>query len=478
MRDALISVLLIGGCLAAAAPALPQVSDADASAAVAATPQGDRSPEEVRSAEEILGFWRGLHDATLDRLLDEMLRADLDVRAAEARLRGARSARRAAELELLPTGAVGGGYTRQRLSPASFPNGSGSFPDQDIWDVGFDATWELDLFGRLRRNVEAQRAVVAATGAALSDVQVSLAAELARAYFELRGTQEQLAVAERNTENQRRTLELTRQRLDAGRGTAFDTERAAAQLGFTAASIPSLEAGVAAAGYRIGVLVGRSPETVADDLRAPAALPAPPAGLAIGDPEAVIRRRPDVTAAEHQLLAEMALVGAAKAEGRPRLTVGASAGYTATALDAFGERGAFRYFLQSGISWPVFGLGRVKAGVAVARAQEEQARAAYEQVRLRAREEIGAALARYRAAGTRVERIGDAASSSTRAAELARLRFSDGLGDLLDVLDAERTQLEAERALVQARTEAATAYAVLYKALGGALSPPSQPSAP
>lgn len=468
MRDAVIRALLAVCCLAAAAPALPQGSDRTASASVAPAPQGELPPAEARSAETILEFWKQLHDATLDRLLDEMLRADLDIRAAEARLAGARSARRAAELELRPTGGLAGGYTRQRLSPASFPNGTGSFPDQDIWDVGLDAVWEIDLSGRLRHDLEAQRAIVAAGGADLRHVQVSLAAELARAYFELRGAQEQMAVAERNTENQRRTLDLTQRRLDAGRGTAFDTERAAAQLGFTAATMPVIEAAVASAQYRIAVLVGGTPDTLADDLKTAAPLPLPPPVAAVGDPEELIRVRPDVAAAESQALADAAFVAAARSEGHPRLTLGASAGYTATALDAIGEHGTFRYFLNTGISWPAFGLSRVKAGVAIARSQEEQSRAAAGQARLRAREEIEGALVRYRAAGTRVERIRDAAASSTHAAELARVRFSDGLGDLLDVLDAERTQLEAERALVQARTEEATTYAALYKAIGGA----------
>ncbi len=471
MRDAVTSVVLAACCWSAATPALPQEKEISAAApapTATSAPTAAAAADEGATVDSILSFWRELHDATLDRLMGEMLRANLDVRSAEARLSGARSARRAAELELLPTGEVAGDYTRQRLSPASFPGATGSFPDQDIWDVGLGVSWELDLSGRLRRNVAAQRAIVAATDAGLRDVRVSLSAELARTYFELLGAADQLRVAERNTENQRRTLDLTRQRLDAGRGTAFDTERAQAQLSFTSASIPALAAAVEAAGYRIGVLVGRQPETVAAELKSPGDLPTPPAAGALGDLEALIGHRPDVAAAARQALAQAALVDAARAEGRPRLTLGASAGYSATSLGAIGERGTFRYFLQSGVSWPAFGLARVNAGVAIARAQEEQARAAYDQALLRAREEIGAALARYRAARARVERIQEAASSSTRAAELARLRFSDGLGDLLDVLDAERTQLEAESQLAQARTTAATSYAALFRALGGA----------
>jgi NodT family efflux transporter outer membrane factor (OMF) lipoprotein len=465
MRDAVISVVLTACCCLAAAPALPQERDAS----VAASSTTATAPAEAPGVESILSFWRELHDATLDRLMDEVLRANLDVRSAEARLAGARSARHAAELELLPTGSVDGDYTRQRLSPASFPGATGVFPDQSIWDIGFGVSWELDATGRLRRSLDAQRALEAATDAGLNDVRVSLAAELATTYFELLGAADQLQVAERNTENQRRTLDLTQQRLDAGRGTAFDTERAHAQLSFTSASMPALEAAVDAARYRIGVLVGRAPEAVAGELKTLGDLPTPPPAAAIGDPEMLLRQRPDVAAAEHQLLAETALLGAAKAERRPRLTLGASAGYSAVSLDAIGERGTFRYVLQSAISWPAFGLSRLNAGVAVARAQEAQARSAYDQAMLRAREEVDTALSRYRAARVRVERIQEAASSSTRAAELARLRFSDGLGDLLDVLDAERTQLEAESQLVQARTAAATSYAALFRALGGAL---------
>jgi outer membrane protein TolC len=208
-------------------------------------------------------YWRRLGDTTLIRLIEEAVGSNLDVRAAQARVRAARAARTRAVLDLTPDAFVSGGYTRRRLAGATFPGLSGRLPDEDIWDAGFDAAWEVDLFGRLRHNVRAQDALVAASREDLRGVLVSLSAELARSYFELRGAQDQLAVAVRNAENQRRTLELTQERLEAGRGTAFDTERATAQLNVTLASIPAREAQVAAAQYRIGVLVGRSPAAVA-----------------------------------------------------------------------------------------------------------------------------------------------------------------------------------------------------------------------
>jgi multidrug efflux system outer membrane protein len=414
-------------------------------------------------------YWRALGDTTLDRLIAEALQTNLDVQAAMARVRGARAARTESALDLAPTITAAGGYTRQRLSSATFPIGSGTFPDQDIWDAGFDASWELDLFGRVRRGVQAQSALVGSASEDLRDVRVVLTAELARTYFELRGAQERLTVARRNGENQRRTLQVTQQRLDAGRGTAFDTERARTQLGFTLASIPSLEAQVASAQYAIGVLVGRPPATVAAELRTVVAVPSLPADVTVPSPDSLIRHRPDVASAERQVAAGRALVGAAKADYLPRITVGGSAGYSAATFGSIGDDGTFRYAVGPVVSWPALNLGRVKARVDATRARADEAEARYSQTVLRAQQEVETGLSRYRTSRARVERIGDAAAASARAADLARLRFEGGVADFLQVLDAERTQLDAEDQLAQAHTDAATSYAALYQALGGAL---------
>jgi outer membrane protein, multidrug efflux system len=426
-------------------------------------PTADSSPAAASTAT-----WPDVGDTTLARLMKELASANLDVRAAEARVRGARSARAEAAFDFAPTVTVSGSHTRQRLSTAAFPIGAaGTFPDQDIWDGGFDASWELDLFGRVRRNVQAQGAFVAVNQEDLRDIHVSLNAELARAYFELRGAQEQLSVAQRNADNQRRSLLVTSQRLEAGRGTAFDTERAQAQLSFTLASIPTLEARVRQAQYQVGVLVGRPPAAVATELDATLPLPVLPATVSVTSPDSVVRRRPDVAAAERQLAVERALVGAAKADYLPRLSLGGSLGYTASSFDAIGDPGTFRYAVGPVISWPALNLGRVKARVDQSQARESEARAQYDQTVLLALQDIESSLVRFRTARARVDRIQDAAAASGRAAELARLRFSGGIVGFLEVLDAERTQLEAETQLAQGHTEAAIAYAALYKALGG-----------
>jgi len=426
-------------------------------------------PPEAAGPVDQARYWRALGDTTLDRLVAELLRTNLDVQAALARVRGARAARTETTLDLAPTITAAGGYTRQRISSASFPiTGGGRFPDQDIWDAGFDASWELDLFGRVRHNVQGQGALVGAANEDLRDVQVVLTAELARTYFELRGAQERLAVAQRNGENQRRTLEVTQQRLDAGRGTAFDTERARTQLGFTLGSIPALEAQVAAAQYAVGVLVGRPPASVAQELEATVSIPVLPASVVVESPDSLVRRRPDVSAAERQVAAERAFVGAAKADYLPRITVGGSAGYSAAELGGLGDAGTFRYAVGPVISWPALNLGRVKARVDQSRARADEAQAQYSLTVLRALQEVETGLSRYRTSRVRVDRIRDAAAASARAADLARLRFEGGVADFLQVLDAERTQLDAEDQLAQAHIDAATSYAALYQALGGA----------
>jgi NodT family efflux transporter outer membrane factor (OMF) lipoprotein len=436
-------------------PTFREAPDSVPPAAAPSAPPADRA-----------AFWETLGDSTLIRLVHEGLEANHDIRAAAARVRGARAARSLSAFDLAPTVTVGGGYTRQRLAGASFP-GFGSFPDQDLWDVGVDASWEIDLFGRLRRNLQGQGALLGSAQEDLRDVQILLTAELASAYFDLRGAQGQLEVARRNAENQRRSVEVTQQRLDAGRGTAFDTERARAQLSTTLAAIPSFEARVASAQYRIGALVGRSPAAVAGELETVAALPAPPEIGVVATPDSLVHERPDVVSAERRLAAETAFVGAAKAEYLPRLSLSGQAGYTAPELDRIGGAGTSRYAVGPVISWPALNLGRVKARADVARAREAEARARYEQVVLQALREVETSLVTYRMARERLARLEEAAAASERAADLARLRFEGGVSDFLQVLDAERTQLDAQDQLARSRTETVTAYVDLYRSLGG-----------
>ncbi len=414
-----------------------------------------------------LSFWHALSDTTLERLILEALNANHDLRAVEARLQESRSVRAQSALDLVPRVTAVGGYSRQRLSGATFPGLSGRLPDQNVWDAGVQMSWELDVFGRLRRSLQGQGALIASAEHDVRDVEVILTAEVASAYFDLRGMRDRLAVARRNAENQRRTLAVTLDRLEAGSGTALDSERAQAQLSSTLAVIPLLEAEVAAAQYSIGVLLGRPPASVVEELSCepgPAALPPP---LSIDNLEVLVRNRPDVLSAERQHAARSAFAGAARAEYLPRVAIGAVAGYSASAFDAIGSSGTARYAIGPVVSWPLFDLGRVKANADAARASEAEAAARYEQTVLRALQEAETALTTYHRARERVQHLEDAAAASERATELARLRFEEGGTDFLEVLDTERRQLETQDQLAVGRTEAAAWLVAVYRAWGG-----------
>jgi NodT family efflux transporter outer membrane factor (OMF) lipoprotein len=315
--------------------------------------------------------------------------------------------------------------------------------------------------------VNAYNTLASSAEHSLKDVQVTLAAEVARTYFELRGAEQQLAVARRNADNQSKTLSLTEDRLKAGRGNAFDTERARSVLQLTLAAIPTIESQIAADRNRIATLVGRSPNTLPANWLGAGELPALPDTVKIGSPEQLVRRRPDVLGAERQLAAQSLFVSAARADYLPRISLSASAGYTATTFDSLSRRGTSRIIAGPVVTFPLLDLGRVKAKVDVAHAREDEAKAQYNATVLRAVEETETSLVAYDRAHARLGLLAEAVRSSTRAADLAQQRFDAGLTDFLQVLDAQRTLLDAENQLAQAHTVAATALVAVYKSVGG-----------
>ncbi|MGH8515026.1 MAG: efflux transporter outer membrane subunit, partial [Gammaproteobacteria bacterium] len=264
------------------------------------------------NADVEISWWRGFNDDKLNHLVGLALAGNHDLRIATARVREARALWSEAEFDRFPTVTSQGTYARQRSSEtlaAGAPD-----RDRDLYNVGFDASWELDFFGRVRRSLEAVSADVQAQEASRRDVIVSLLSELARNYVELRGAQNQLAVARRNAENQRETLNLTLAVLEGGRGTELDTSRARAQLTSTLATIPPLETAIKGAIYRLGVLTGQQPTALEQELAEPAPLPRLPQIVSLGQPEDLLRRRPDIRIAERNLAAATARIGVATAE--------------------------------------------------------------------------------------------------------------------------------------------------------------------
>ncbi len=462
MRNS-ISFIAAAGLLAACAGS----SAYHAPAAAIATAYPATQSAQLRVAVTTAPFWQEIGDTTLSALVTEALRNGTTVHLAEARLDATRASRRLSAFDLAPTVTASGSALRMRQSIAQIPGLVNQLPQENLYDVGFDATWELDLFGRVRRNVSAQSALVASAEHSLEDVRVSLAAEVARTYFELRGAQRQLAVALRNSDVQRKTVALTEDRLAAGRGTAFDVERAKSILQLTLATVPAFRTQIASGQYRMAVLMGRAPEAVPSELLADGPLPQLPESVTVGSPREVVRRRPDVLAAERQVAAQSLSAGVAQAEYLPHFALGASAGYTANRIESLTRTGTSRILLGPVVSFPLLDLGRVRERVSFAKAQQDEAETQYTTTVLRAVEEVETAIVAYDRAHERLGILESAVKSSAKAAQLAQERFEAGLTDFLQVLDAQRTQIDAENLLATAHTTAATSLVAVYKAAGG-----------
>jgi outer membrane protein, multidrug efflux system len=411
-------------------------------------------------------YWTTFSDPLLDGLVADAVAHNKDLETAAANLRAARAVRRLAGFDQFPTVTFAGGYEKELLSAQQLPGVDRHDREFDAADAGFTGLWELDLFGRVRRNVEAARADVGAAAATLQDARVSVIAELARDYFVLRGLQDQLALTGRNADSEFNTLKLTRVRLEAGRGNQLDTARAEAQWQTTVASIPSLEASIATTVYRLSVLTGRLPNALTDKLAAQPAPDLPPLND-IGNPEQLLRRRPDVRVAERRLAGATARIGVAVGDLFPKVTLVGSLGYEAASFGQFGTADARFFSGGPSITWAAFDLGRVRARISSAEAQTDAALAGYEAAVLNALQDTESSLISYGRSQSRRDALKQAADASDKASDLARQRFAGGLIDFLEVLDAERTALNAELLLSQSRTDAATSLVAVYKALGG-----------
>lgn len=436
--------------------------DIDVPAQFANSTTGGFSESEVQA-----DFWKLFDEPVLNDLVDAALKANKDLDQARASLAASRATRRITGFDSYPLITAGGSRFRGLQSEHQLPGLTRDQREFEDAEAGFDASWELDLFGRVRRGREAVRASEQAAVAELRNAQVTVTAEVARNYFVLRGLQEQLDVATRNAQNQSQTLSLTQARLDAGRGTELDRSRAEAQLKTTMASIPPLRASIATTIYRLSVLTGRLPDALSSTLTTSQPLPALPQLNAIGSPDALLRRRPDIRSAERNLAGATARIGIAVGDLFPRVTFFGSVGYNAARVGDLGDPGTDTYSYGPSISWAALDLGRVRARIDVAKAQTQSALAFYESTVLTALEETEGALVTYGHAQTRRATLEEAATASSRAANLARQRFEGGLASFLEVLDAERDTLSLQDSLAQSRTQTATSLIAVYKALGG-----------
>ena len=410
-------------------------------------------------------WWQTLDDEILNDLIQHAIQENHDLRTAEASIKAARAFLREEQLEKYPIVPAEGSTTREKTSADTF--GSNSSRIETFYDAGFDATWELDFFGRIRRSIEAAEAEYQAAEATWRDVYVIVTAEVARTYMELRGGQYRLDVAQRNAENQQETYTLTQALLEGGRGTDLDIARALAQYETTLASIPPLEAEIIRSIHRLSVLVGEQPAHLRQSLSTAKSLPILPNEINVGDPESLLRRRPDIKSAERLLAAATATIGVATADLFPRITLLGSYGSRSSSSSDFARSNTERFRVGPSFSWAAFDLGRVRARIRAADATVEGQLAVYESTVLTALEETENAFSDYFRSNKRKERLTVAAEASERAAELAQLRYQNGVDSFINVLDAESRLLTAQDELARSSTESGVAYVALYKALGG-----------
>lgn len=409
---------------------------------------------------DLSAWWSSFDDPILSQLIERALSDNLDIAQGVARLRQARASLSGARAERLPSITTSGGGGRDFRS-----NG----PDSDSYSGGADASWEADIFGGQAREIEASRADFEAAGYDLHTIRTSIAAELAANYVALRATQARLGIARENLAAQDETLQIAEWRVQAGLVSSLDAEQARASRAQTAATIPTLEANLAAALNRIGVLIGNAPGSVRPLLSPVAPIPRGPEQIATGIPAETISQRPDVRASERALAAATARIGAAQAQLYPALRLSGNIGTSALSLGGLGD--VVTGGLFASIAAPLFDGGRIRQQINIRTAQQEAALAGYRQSVLIALEDVENALAAVQSARLRRTQLAVAYDAANNAAILARSQYRAGLTDFQTLLTAERTLLSAQDGLASAEADRASALIQLYRALGGGWRP-------
>ncbi len=412
-------------------------------------------------------MWRSFDSSELDALMDRALSANTTVAQAAARLNETRAFAGLSVYSLFPT------VTANSSGERSRPSGGDPFipPDAaqrtDTYRAGFDASWEIDLFGSLRSQSNEIYQKVDADTAALADVQLSIIAEVAQSWFALVGARQQVALGRQQLENVTGNTELLQTLLDNGRGTSFDLARAETLSRQVAAQIPQLEAAVTRQEQRLAVLTAWPVSELRARLDTTRTLPTLPDLQTVGTPTEWLLRRPDIRAAERRIAAAYSDIGYETAQYFPVLTLLGDYGWTAQSFGKLGSSSADRWSFGPSLSWRFLDFGRVRKFVQAAEARADGAEAAYQETVLKALEETENALATLRASNQSAVELAAARDAAEEASRLAQLRFDAGASNFLDVLDTQRSELESQSQALQARVDQATALAAVYKALAG-----------
>ena len=458
------SLLMIAGTAAIAGCTLgPNYRGAPAVTPVAAHAGSfNRAPKEVTAPTPVVAaWWKSLNDPQLARLIEAALADSPDIHAAQARLRQSRAGLRGQQSNELPKVSGSAAYLYAHL-----PSSPLNIVSSDVYDVGFDATWEVDLFGGTRRAIEAASAEASAVDADLADTHVQLSAEIAQAYIDLRDRQQRIALVRESAELEERILTLTQQRRAQGVASDLDVGRILTQVENTRETLIPLDAQITESLDQLAVLTGREPGALDTELTSAGPLPVPPATVAVGDPAALLRNRPDIRAAEWRLVSANAQIGEHEADWFPKLTLLGDLGFAASDPGHLLRSNNFTWVGAPLLQWNGLDFGRTKAKVVQAKAGLDEAEAKYESTVLGALRDANVALSRYGHQRDNVVSLRNVETTATHAATLTQQRYQAGTSSALDWLDAERTRFSAQQNRIAGDADLTRDYVALQKSLG------------
>jgi len=416
-------------------------------------PAAETPPAEV----DLATWWTVFQDPTLESLVQRAVQSNLDLKVAESRIRQARAARAIAASGLGPTLDLSAAAQRRRAAGVT----------ANQYQTGFDAGWEVDLFGGVRRGTEAADADLQASVEARRDVLVTLAAEVAREYVDLRTSQQRIDIAQQNLKAQQHTADLTRQRFEGGFASGLDVANADSQVATTASQIPLLEAAARQSVYNLSVLLGREPGALVEELSPASPVPPAPPSVPVGVPSDLLRRRPDIRAAEANIHADTARIGVATADLFPKFTLNGSIGFSASDLGSWFNPAGRSWSVGPAVSWNLFNTGRTQSNIELQEAFQEESFIAYRQTVLAALQEVENALIASAKEEEHRKELVSAVAANRKAVDLSIKLYTEGLTDFLNVLNAQRSLYGSEDALAQSTSTVSTDLVALYKALGG-----------
>lgn len=419
--------------------------------------------------DELVGWWTTFNDPVLNSLVEKAVKSNLDLRLAESRIKEVRALRGATDSDRWPQLSASGSYSNNRGSENTFlgKRGGTGGVEYDLFQAGFDASWEIDLFGGVKRAVEAADADISASVENRRDVLVTLLGDVARNYIELRGLQRQIAITNDNIKSEQETLELIRLKYKAGMNSYLDVVRAESLVATTKSQMPSLERSVKQSTHRLSVLLGQEPGALGEELSKDAPVPVSSSKVVAGLPSDLLLRRPDIRKAERELSAASARIGVAKADLFPRFSLTGSFGLQSAESQDLGAASSRFWSVGPSVRWPLFTAGRTRANIRVQDARHEQALTLYEQTILTALEDVENALVAYSREQARMDYLAEAAAANRQAVSMAVELYSKGLIDFLNVLEAERSLYASESQLSQSEAAVSSNLVALYKALGG-----------